>query len=97
MWVNTIQNPLSTVQVGSVCGGDQACHRSNRLIVEHLFGVQIVCICRILLSYVDEKEEEERKKEEQIETFAFDFLDCEEKSLDSGAIFEIRKAKGFHL
>ena len=34
------------------------------------------------------KVEEERKKDE-IEIFAFDFLDCEEKPWDSGAIFDI--------
>ena len=46
----------------------------------------------------DEKEEEERKKKgNKIKIFAFDFLHCEEKSCDSGGIFDIRKAKGFHL
>ena len=37
------------------------------------------------------------RKEEQNQIFAFDFLDCEEKSWDSEAIFWIRIAKGFHL
>ena len=37
------------------------------------------------------------KEEEQIVTFAFDFPDCEEKSWDSGVIFYIIIAKGFHL
>ena len=41
-------------------------------------------------------EEEERKKN-KIEIFAFDFLDCEEKSWNSGAKFYIRIAKDFHL
>ena len=43
---------------------------------------------------LDEKEEEEK---EQNRNFAFDFLDCEEKSWDSGAIFYIRIARSFHL
>ena len=50
---------------------------------------------------LDGMKEEERKKEERrrrtIEIFAFDFLDCEEKSWNFGAIFDIRIAKGFHL
>ena len=45
----------------------------------------------------DKKKEERRKKKNKIEIFVFDFLHCEEKSLDSGAIFDIRIAKGFHL
>ena len=51
-----------------------------------------------------EKKEERRKKERRkkkrknkIEIFAFDFLDCEEKYWNSGALFHIRIAKGFHL
>ena len=36
-------------------------------------------------------------KKNKIEIFRFDLLDCEEKSSDSGAIFDIRIAKGFHL
>ena len=36
-------------------------------------------------------------KKNKIETFAFDFLDREEKSWDSGGIFDITIAKGFHL
>ena len=44
-----------------------------------------------------EEEEEERKKKNKIEIFAFDFLDCEEKSWNSEAIFYIRIAKDFHL
>ena len=49
---------------------------------------------------VDEKkkkEEKEKKKKNKIEIFTFDFLDSEEKSWDSGATFDIRIAKGFHL
>ena len=42
------------------------------------------------------RNKEERKKN-QIEIFTFDFLDCEEKEWNSGAIFDIRIAKGFHL
>ena len=40
------------------------------------------------------KKKERGKKEQQNRNFAFDFLDCEEKS---GAIFYIRIAKDFHL
>ena len=40
---------------------------------------------------------ERKKKKNKIEIFAFNFLDCEEKSSDSGAIFDIRIAKSFHL
>ena len=43
------------------------------------------------------KEERRKKKRSQIEIFMFDFLDPEEKSWDSGGIFDIRIAKGFHL
>ena len=43
------------------------------------------------------KEEERRKKNNKIEIFAFGFLDCEDKSWDSGAIFDITIANGFHL
>ena len=49
---------------------------------------------------LDEKEEEKRKKKRKknkIEIFAFDFLYCEEKSWNSGAIFDIKITKGFHL
>ena len=42
-------------------------------------------------------DEEERRKKNKIENFAFDFLDHEEKSWDSGTIFDIRIAKSFHL
>ena len=42
-------------------------------------------------------EKEERRKKNKIEIFMFDFLNCEEKSQDSGGIFYIRIAKGFHL
>ena len=43
------------------------------------------------------KKKEESRKKSKIEIFTFDFLDCEEKSSDSGDIFYIRIAKGFHL
>ena len=48
---------------------------------------------------MEKKEEEERRKKEKnkIEIFMFNFLDCEDKSWDSGAIFYIRIAKAFHL
>ena len=52
---------------------------------------------------LDEKKKERTKKERRkkrnnkIKIFAFDFLDCEEKSWDSGAVLNIRIAKGFHL
>ena len=45
----------------------------------------------------ERKKEEEEKEEEQIEIFAFEFLECGEKSWDSWATFDIRIAKGFHL
>ena len=38
-----------------------------------------------------------RKKKKKFEIFVFDFLDCEEKSWDSGDIFYIKIAKSFHL
>ena len=44
-----------------------------------------------------EGKEEERKKKENIETFTFDFLNCEENEWNSGSTFYIRIAKGFHL
>ena len=44
-----------------------------------------------------EEEEERKKKKNKIEIFMFDFLNCEEKLWDSGALFYIRIAKGFHL
>ena len=77
------------------------------MIVEHSFGMWIARIRRILfeLCLIEKKEEEERKKKKErrrkkkskIEIFTFDFLDCEEKSWNSGSIFDIRIAKGFHL
>ena len=45
----------------------------------------------------EEKKERRKKKNNKIKHFMFDFLDCEENSGNSGAIFEIRIAKGFHL
>ena len=43
------------------------------------------------------RKKEEKKKKNKIEIFAFDFLDCEEKQWNSGAMLYIRIAKGFHL
>ena len=45
----------------------------------------------------NKNKKERKKKKNKIEPFALDFLDCEEKSWDSGAIFCIRIAKGVHL
>ena len=45
---------------------------------------------------LDERERK-KKKRNKIDNFAFDFLDAEEKSWDSGAVFDIRIAKSFHL
>ena len=42
-------------------------------------------------------DEKRRKKKNKIEIVTFNFLNCEEESWDSGAIFDIRIAKGFHL
>ena len=71
------------------------------MIVEHSFGVWSVCIRRIVfeLSLKEKREERKKKrtKKNKIEIFAFNFLDCEEKSWDSEAIFDIRIAKDFHL
>ena len=51
---------------------------------------------------LDEKEETRKKKKKnnnnnETEIFTFDFLDCEEKSWDSEAVFDIRIAQDFHL
>ena len=49
---------------------------------------------------IDGIEERRRKKERsrnKIEVFALYFLECEEKSWDSGTIFYLRIAKGFEL
>ena len=43
------------------------------------------------------EERRKNKNKNKITIFAFDFLDCEEKSWVSGAIFYIRISKGFHL
>ena len=43
------------------------------------------------------RNEGRKKKKNKIEIFAFNFLDCEKKSWDSGTIFDIRIAKGVHL
>ena len=42
-----------------------------------------------------EERKKERKKNNKIKIFMFDFLDCEEKSWDSGTTFDIRIAQGF--
>ena len=59
------------------------------MIVEHSFGVPIVCIRNILFElYLMEKKKERKKEEEQqIEIFAFDSLYRQEKSWDCGIIF----------
>ena len=49
-----------------------------------------------------EKKQERKKNNNnnnsnKIEIFAFDFLDCEENSWNSEAVFDIRIAKVFHL
>ena len=46
---------------------------------------------------LDGKEETRKKKNKKykIEIFAFNFLDCEQKSWDCGTIFNVRIAKGF--
>ena len=52
--------------------------KGRSLIVKHLFGVQIVRICRILSELCLMKKKEERKKKKnnnKIENFTFDFLD----------------------
>ena len=46
---------------------------------------------------MERKEEERKKKKNKIEILAFNFLDCEKKQWNSGAIFDIRIANGFHL
>ena len=43
------------------------------------------------------KKKKKKEEDEQNLIFAFDFLDYEEKSWDTGTIFDIRIAKGFHL
>ena len=62
----------------------------------------IWCADRLYMPYTFEislmkKKKERRKKKNKIDIFAFDFLDCDEKSWDSGALFDIRIANGFHL
>ena len=44
-----------------------------------------------------EKNKERKKEEQNRNVFAFSFLNCEEKSWDSGDIFYIRIAKDFRL
>ena len=43
------------------------------------------------------KKKKERKKKNKMEIFMFNFLKCEEKYWNSGAIFYVRIAKGFHV
>ena len=43
------------------------------------------------------KGEERRREKNKFEIFRFNFLDREEKSWNSGAIFYIRRAKSFDL
>ena len=56
--------------------------------------MQIVCIRGIHFELHMMKK---KKKKNKIEIFSFDFLDCEERLWDSGTIFDLRIAKGFHL
>ena len=53
------------------------------------------------LSYTRWKRRRKKKNNNKIEIFALDFaldfLDYEEKSWESGGVFDIRIAKGFHL
>ena len=67
------------------------------MIVEHSFGVWIVRIRHMLFELCLMVKKEGERKKNKIEIFAFDFIDCEEKSWNSGTIFYIRIAKGFHL
>ena len=46
---------------------------------------------------LDGKEERKKGRRTKSKFLGFDFLNCEEKSWDSGATFYIRIAKGFHL
>ena len=50
-----------------------------------------------MLDGKERRKKKERKKKNKTKIFAFDFLNYEEKSWNSGAIFDIRIAKGFHL
>ena len=50
-----------------------------------------------MLDGKEEEEERKKTKKNKIEIFALDFLNCEKKKWNSGAIIDIRKAKGFHL
>ena len=43
------------------------------------------------------KKKERKKKKNKIEIFVVDFRNCEEKSLDSGAVLYIRITMVFHL
>ena len=55
------------------------------MIAEHSFGVWIVCIsCTVFELCLMKKKKERRKKTNKIKIFVFNFLDREEKSLDSG-------------
>ena len=74
--------------------------KGRSLIVEDSFGVWIVRIRRIrfelcLMEKKKERKKERKKKKNKIEIFELNFLDCEEKSWNSGAMFDIRIAKGF--
>ena len=47
---------------------------------------------------LDGKMKKKKKRtKNKIKIFAFNFLICEDKAWDSGAIFDMRIAKGFHL
>ena len=62
--------------------------------------MQIVCIQLKLFESClrkRKKKKERKKTKNKINIFMFDFFDCKEKPWDSGAIFDIRIAKGFPL
>ena len=65
----------------------------------HSFDVWIVCTRLILfeLCVMEKKKKKKKARKNKIGIFAFDFLDCEETSWNSGAIFYITIAKSFHL
>ena len=67
------------------------------MIVEHSLGIWIIRISHVhfdlcLMENGEEEEERRRKKNNKIEIFTFDFLNCEKKSSDFGAIFYIRNS-----
>ena len=63
----------------------------DRLYTLYTFGVMLD------RKEVRKKQKKKKKKKNEIEIFTFDFLDCEKKSWNFGAIFDIRIAKDFDL